>query len=139
MNVISVVENLLGVSDDEFLKVVDEGAPTRILYYLEDQITLFQINGSSNNLTIMGENFGAVTLQVPGSSLTTGITLSASGDEPLVHFGTDDASGMSDASITLPGSIFNTSTSDEGETSIPSLISTLLGFFLDRNYIGSKM
>ena len=129
MNVISVVENLLGVSDDEFLKVVDEGAPTRILDYLEDQITLFQINGSFGNLTIMGENFGAVTLQVLRSSLTTGLMLSASGDEPLVHFGTDNASDMSDASITLPGSIFNNSTSDEGETSIPSLILRCWVFF----------
>ena len=100
----------------------DVGAPTMILDALEQQITLFQTQGNQNNLTVTGDNLAVVALQIPESSLDTGLgfgsVTSPSAEEnesvskdliqTMVFFDRSDIPrAILDASIALPSDVLN--------------------------------
>eukprot|EP00057_Strongylocentrotus_purpuratus_P022352 XP_011676826.1 PREDICTED: uncharacterized protein LOC100893482 [Strongylocentrotus purpuratus] len=121
-NTLRIVDNALGAPDEEFVNAVDFEAPTRILDFLEQQITLFQTQGDGNNLTIIGRSVAVVALQLPKASLMEGLgfaTLASPDSEEksdvlkelnenktMVYFNPDNIPKTTiDASIVLPPDI----------------------------------
>ncbi|XP_030852439.1 adhesion G-protein coupled receptor G2-like [Strongylocentrotus purpuratus] len=117
-NTFRIVDNALGAPDEEFVYAVEFQTSTRILDFLEQQIT-FQTQGDGNNLTIVGRSVAVVALQIPKASLLKGFgfaTLaSPDGEEKsnvlnelnenktMVYFNPDNIPKTTiDASIVLP-------------------------------------
>ncbi|XP_063953513.1 adhesion G-protein coupled receptor G6-like isoform X3 [Lytechinus pictus] len=121
-NTLQIVDNVLGAPDTEFVDAVDVEAPTRILDFLEQQITLFQTQGDGNNLTIVGSSIAVVALQLPEASLLQGLGFAAlvspddeqksnllnqlNENDTMVYFNLDDIPKATvDAAIFLPPDI----------------------------------
>eukprot|EP00057_Strongylocentrotus_purpuratus_P034849 XP_796775.3 PREDICTED: probable G-protein coupled receptor 112 [Strongylocentrotus purpuratus] len=121
-NTLRIVDNALSSPEEEFVNAVDFEAPTRILDFLEQQITIFQTQGDGNNLTIIGRSVAVVALQLPKASLMEGLgfaTLSSPDSEEksdvlnelnenktMVYFNPDNIPKTTiDASIVLPPDI----------------------------------
>eukprot|EP00057_Strongylocentrotus_purpuratus_P007693 XP_011662167.1 PREDICTED: EGF-like module-containing mucin-like hormone receptor-like 3 [Strongylocentrotus purpuratus] len=118
-NTLQIVDHALGAPEEEFVNAVEVETPTRILDFLEQQITLFQTQGDGNNLTIVGRSVAVVALQLPKESLLEGLGFAtlASPDgeekssvlnelnknEMIIYFNPDNVPDTTiDAAILLP-------------------------------------
>ncbi|XP_054751114.2 adhesion G-protein coupled receptor G6-like [Lytechinus pictus] len=73
VNVINTINNVLQVSDEDFVIAIDAEAPTRILDSLEDQLTLFQTQGDGSNLTVVDDSIAVAALNIPRTTVQGGI------------------------------------------------------------------
>ena len=105
---IAIVDNVLEVNNEVYVESVEGAAPTRILDALEDQVSLFQLQGQGNNLTVIGRSVGVVALRINESSLDDGLAFGVSENTTVNLLFTDIdniTENMNEASVVLPPNI----------------------------------
>ena len=105
---IAIVDNVLEVNNEVYVESVEGAAPTRILDALEDQVSLFQLQGQGNNLTVIGRSVGVVALRINESSLDDGLAFDVSENTTVNLLFTDIdniTENMNEASVVLPPNI----------------------------------